>query len=98
VDPLRTAASLKQAWRDKKLIVDWKSDTPKSVDVLDRMLGELNKNDFEVYVKVPASYLCKNNQGKPLILGLQNVKRVIVEMYGEEIGIYKRLDQMFTME
>jgi hypothetical protein len=51
---------------------------------------------FNTYLKVPASFLCRDNKGKPLILGLGNVEKVIVEMYGEEAGQYKTLAQMFT--
>jgi hypothetical protein len=44
----------------------------------------MEKLTLNVFVMVPASYLCKNNNGKPLILGLKNVKKIIVEMYGED--------------
>lgn len=58
----------------------------------------MKKININAFLKVPASYLCKDNNGKPFILGLSNVNKIIVEMYGEEVGVYKNLKQIFTAE
>jgi hypothetical protein len=62
---------------------------------LDSFLKELKVLKFNAYLKVPASSLCRDNNGKPLILGLESAEKIIVEMYGEQLGEYKNLKQMF---
>ena len=79
------------------IIIDWKKidgDLERARNDLDEILGEMKSS--EVFVKVPASQLCKNVNGRPYILGLSNVKNIIVEMYGEEPTAYKTLEDIFT--
>lgn len=71
--------------RIRNIVVDWKdtsANLTKSVEFLDGFLKFLADANLNAYLKVPASYLCKMNQGNFYILGLKNVKKIIVEMYG----------------
>lgn len=43
---------------------------------------------------MPASDLCRDNQGKPYILGIHSAKDIIVEMYGEDPKAYRTREQI----
>lgn len=66
----------------KSIIVDWKGGLAGNLqvhgDFLNSFLRELGDTGIEVYLKVPASYLCKNHQGKPFILSIPSAKRIII--------------------
>lgn len=82
-DAQSVATNMKSRWRTNDIIIDWKDSTEHSISFLDKFLQEMNKMSINSFLKVPASYLCKDMNGKPLILGLASAKKIIVEMYGE---------------
>ena len=64
-----------------KIIVDWKfneGDLSGPSAFLDSLLESLENAKHSTYLKVPASYLCKNIAGKPYILSLKHATRIIV--------------------
>jgi hypothetical protein len=61
---------------------------------LDRFVETLNGNG-NVYVKAPASYFCYNAPHGKYLMDLRKANKFIMEMYGEEAGIYTSYEEMF---
>ena len=50
----------------------------KSVQFINGLFKLFNTSNVKAYLKVPASYLCQNKDGKTFISRIQSVPRVIV--------------------
>lgn len=101
--PAQVSSSIQRSTaKSRKYIIDWKynpQDLEAGSNLLDELIKHLSNNtNSDVYVKVPASHLCKNVNGKPYILSLANAKKIIVEMYGEDPAAYKDSYSMFLAE
>ena len=53
-------------------------DLEKSQTFLKDLINQIQNGGITVYLKAPASYFCRDINGKPYILGVQNVKNFII--------------------
>lgn len=84
--------------RFRNVIVDWKNNEGNfqiSSEFLNSLINLLGEAGITTYVKLPASYICKNLEGRSFLQSVSNARKVIVEMYGEDPTAYKNKNQIF---
>lgn len=65
----------------KNIVVDWKYDEGNSIEsgnFLNSLVNLLESNGATVYVKLQASLLCKNLEGRSFLQIIPNAKKIIV--------------------